>query len=45
MADAKNTDIVLKWYVVRAISGKERKILDYIENEIKRLNIRIEWTA
>jgi transcriptional antiterminator NusG len=35
MADAKNTEIVLKWYVVRAISGKEKKIRDYIENEIK----------
>jgi transcriptional antiterminator NusG len=34
MADAKNTDIVLKWYVVRAISGKERKVREYIENEI-----------
>jgi len=32
MAEIKNTDIVLKWYVVRAISGKERKIRDYIEN-------------
>ena len=34
MAEIKNTDIVLKWYVVRAISGKERKIRDYIESEI-----------
>ena len=34
MADTKNTDIVLKWYVVRAISGKEKKIRDYIESEI-----------
>ncbi len=25
-----------KWYVVRAISGKEKKIRDYIEDEIKR---------
>lgn len=34
MSDTKNTDIVLKWYVVRAISGKEKKVRDYIENEI-----------
>ena len=34
MADTKNTDIVLKWYVVRAISGKEKKVRDYIESEI-----------
>lgn len=25
-----------KWYVVRAISGKEKKIRDYIEDEIQR---------
>ena len=25
-----------KWYVVRAISGKENKVKEYIENEVKR---------
>lgn len=35
MAEAKNNDIVLKWYVVRAVSGKEKKVRDYIEHEIK----------
>jgi len=25
-----------KWYVMRVISGKERKIKEYIENEVKR---------
>jgi transcriptional antiterminator NusG len=28
----------LKWYVVRAISGKEKKVKQYLEAEINRLN-------
>ena len=28
-----------KWYVVRAIAGKERKAKEYIDNEIVRLNM------
>ena len=32
-------DIELKWYVVRAISGKENKVKDYIELEIGRLGL------
>ena len=28
-----------KWYVVRAISGKEKKVKERLENEIKRLGI------
>ena len=28
-----------KWYVVRAISGKEKKIRDYIEDEMNRLGL------
>jgi transcriptional antiterminator NusG len=28
---------VKKWYVVRAISGKENKVKEYLESEIKRL--------
>ena len=28
-----------KWYVIRGISGQENKIKDYIESEVKRLNI------
>lgn len=28
-----------KWYVVRAISGKEKKVKQYIESEISRLNL------
>lgn len=27
-----------KWYVIRIVSGKERKIQGYIENEVKYLN-------
>ena len=30
---------VKKWYVVRAISGKEKKVKEYLESEINRLNI------
>ncbi len=33
------TDSVLKWYVVRAIGGKENKVKTYIENEVNRLGI------
>jgi len=29
----------LKWYVVRVISGQEKKIKSYIENEIQRQNL------
>jgi transcriptional antiterminator NusG len=31
--------IVRKWYVVRAISGKEHKVKQYIESEINRLKL------
>lgn len=33
------TETGMKWYVVRAISGKERKIKDMIELEINRLKL------
>lgn len=33
------SDIVKKWYVVRAISGNEKKVKQYIENEINRLQL------
>ena len=29
-----------KWYVVRAASGKEKKVKDYIESEISRLGLQ-----
>ena len=29
-----------KWYVLRAIGGKEKKAQEYIENEIVRLNLQ-----
>ncbi|MBU0764285.1 MAG: transcription termination/antitermination protein NusG [Bacteroidetes bacterium] len=32
-------EIEKKWYVVRAISGKEKKVKEYIESEIQRLNL------
>ena len=28
-----------KWYVLRAIGGKEKKVKEYLENEIARLNL------
>jgi transcriptional antiterminator NusG len=31
------TDISKKWYVVRAVSGKEKKVREYIESEINRM--------
>ena len=32
-------DQKLKWYVVRAVSGKEKKVKQYIEAEVNRLGI------
>ena len=29
-----------KWYVLRAIGGKEKKVKEYIENEVSRLNLQ-----
>ncbi len=31
---------VKKWYVLRAIGGKEKKVKDYIDSEISRLNLQ-----
>ncbi len=31
---------VLKWYVVRAISGKEKRVKQYLESEIERNNLQ-----
>jgi len=31
---------VKKWYVVRAISGNEKKVKSYLESEISRLNLQ-----
>jgi len=33
------TEITKKWYVLRAIGGKEKKVKEYIENEITRLKL------
>lgn len=32
-------DQSLKWYVVRAVSGKEKKVKQYIDAEVSRLGI------
>lgn len=34
------SDIARKWYVVRAISGKERKVKEYIEAEINHQGLK-----
>ncbi|NQU84992.1 MAG: transcription termination/antitermination factor NusG [Mariniphaga sp.] len=31
---------VKKWYVIRAISGKEKKVKEYLDSEISRLNLK-----
>ena len=33
------TDTGKKWYVIRAVSGKEKKVKQYIESEINRLKL------
>ncbi|MBN2214188.1 MAG: transcription termination/antitermination factor NusG [Bacteroidales bacterium] len=33
-------ELAKKWYVLRAIGGKEKKAKEYIENEIARLNLQ-----
>ncbi len=37
MAETKSDK---KWYVIRSVSGKENKIKEYIESEIKRLSLQ-----
>lgn len=39
MEGIKMTDTGKKWYVIRAISGKEKKVKQYIESEINRLKL------
>lgn len=39
MSEQINTDTVMKWYVIRAISGQEKKVKHYIEVEINRLGL------
>ncbi|MCK9255500.1 MAG: transcription termination/antitermination protein NusG [Bacteroidales bacterium] len=34
------SEIVKKWYVVRALSGKEKKVKEYLEAEIARLELQ-----
>jgi transcriptional antiterminator NusG len=36
---AQPKDLGRKWYVVRAISGKEKKVKQYIESEVTRLKL------
>jgi len=42
MSDKETNDQInpdIKWYVLRAIGGKEKKVKEYIESEIKRLGL------
>lgn len=34
------TEVEKKWYVLRAIGGKEKRVKEYIESEISRLNLQ-----
>ena len=34
------SSVDMKWYVLRAIGGKEKKVKEYVENEIDRLNLQ-----
>ncbi len=34
------SEIVMKWYVLRAIGGKEKKVKEYVEAEIANLGLR-----
>ncbi len=36
MTTEQKKEVETKWYALRVISGKERKLRDYIENEVKR---------
>jgi len=33
------TENIKKWYVLRAIGGKEKKVKEYIDNEVTRLKL------
>lgn len=37
MKQAAKQELVYKWYVIRVLSGKEKKVKQYIESEISRL--------
>ena len=39
MKEIIKTDTVKKWYVIRAISGQEKKVKHHIEMEINRLGL------
>lgn len=39
MAEVEKKEIKRRWYVVRAISGKENKVKEYIEIEISRMGL------
>ena len=39
MSEQIKADTVKKWYVVRAISGQEKKVKQYMEVEINRLGL------
>ena len=34
------SEVTKKWYVLRAIGGKEKKVKEYVESEVSRLDLR-----
>lgn len=39
MSEEKTNEIVKRWYVIRAISGKEKKVKEHIDMEVGRLEL------
>jgi transcriptional antiterminator NusG len=39
MAELEKKEIKQRWYVVRAVSGKEKKVKEYLEMEISRMKL------
>ena len=38
--NSKMSENIKKWYVLRAIGGKEKKVKEYIDNEVARLKLQ-----
>ncbi len=39
MSEGRMSDLDKKWYVVKALSGKEKKVKEYLENEIAKTKL------
>lgn len=40
MSEQKASNQTLRWYVIRAVSGEEKKVKEYLESEISRMNLK-----